>query len=103
MLHYSRDKDAVSKLYEIDDIVDRIYRNYLRNVFTSNSSEGMSPRCYASALLILRYLERISDHACYVGDSVNYIVTGASRPRRWFLVYITNFYLNGYQQFKPQK
>jgi phosphate transport system protein len=78
----SRDKDAVSKLYEMDDIVDTIYRNYLRNVFTSNSSEGMSPRCYASALLILRYLERISDHACYVGDSVNYIVTGASRPRR---------------------
>ena len=76
----SRDKDAVSKLYEMDDIVDTIYRNYLRNVFTSNSSEGMSPRCYASALLILRYLERISDHACYVG--VNYIVTGASRPRR---------------------
>ena len=28
------------------------------------------------------YLERISDHACYVGDSVNYIVTGVSRPRR---------------------
>lgn len=41
----SRDKDAVSKLYEMDDIVDTIYRNYLRNVFTSNSSEGMSPRC----------------------------------------------------------
>ncbi len=28
------------------------------------------------------YLERISDHACYVADSVNYIVTGVSRPRR---------------------
>ena len=77
----SRDKDAVSKLYEMDDIVDTIYRNYLGNVFTSNSSEGMSLDA-ASALLILRYLERISDHACYVGDSVNYIVTGASRPRR---------------------
>ena len=34
-------------------------------------------------ILILKYLERISDHACYVGDSVNYIVTGTSRPRRW--------------------
>jgi phosphate transport system protein len=30
----------------------------------------------------LRYLERISDHACYIGDSVHYIVTGESRPRR---------------------
>jgi phosphate transport system protein len=79
----SRDKDAVSELYEMDDIVDALYRNYLRNVVTSNlKSEDTNPRCYASALLILRYLERISDHACSVGDSVNYIVTGASRPRR---------------------
>jgi phosphate transport system protein len=39
-------------------------------------------RCYISALLILRYLERISDHACYIGDSVYYIVTGNSNPRR---------------------
>jgi phosphate transport system protein len=30
----------------------------------------------------LRYLERISDHACYIGDSVYYIVTGNSNPRR---------------------
>ena len=32
--------------------------------------------------MILRYLERISDHACYVADYVNYISTGVSRPRR---------------------
>jgi phosphate transport system protein len=40
------------------------------------------PRCYISALLLLLYLERISDHACYIGDSINYIVTGYSSPRR---------------------
>jgi phosphate uptake regulator len=26
-------------------------------------------------------LERISDHACYVGDSITYIVTGSSSQR----------------------
>ena len=40
------------------------------------------PRCAISALLILRYLERIADHACYIGDSVYYIVTGQSSPRK---------------------
>jgi phosphate uptake regulator len=25
----------------------------------------------------LRYLERIADHACYIGDSVIYIVTAS--------------------------
>jgi phosphate transport system protein len=88
----TRDKNAASKLYEMDDTVDALYWKYLRKVITPSNNEEdenklektevMTRRCHASALLILRYLERISDHACYVGDSVNYIVTGVSRPRR---------------------
>ena len=88
----SRDKDAVRKLYQMDDTVDSLYRKYLREAIYSeknkNNNNEYKPgkfselRCYISALLILRYLERISDHACYIGDSVNYIVTGFSSPRR---------------------
>jgi phosphate transport system protein len=89
----SRDKDAVRKLYQMDDTVDSLYRKYLREAIDSEKKENgdnneykagklSELRCYISALLILRYLERISDHACYIGDSVNYIVTGFSSPRR---------------------
>jgi phosphate transport system protein len=39
-------------------------------------------QCYISTLLILRYLERISDHTCYIGDAVYYIATGLSSPCR---------------------
>ena len=89
----SRDKNAVANLYKMDDIVDMQYRKYLRDIIATHEQkdvekrglEGLhndNPRCYISALLILRYLERISDHACYIGDSVHYIVTGVSSPRR---------------------
>ena len=89
----SRDKDAVRKLYQMDDTVDSLYRKYLREAVDDSEKKKKNnneykaekfsePRCYISALLILRYLERISDHACYIGDSVNYIVTGVSSPRR---------------------
>ena len=79
----SRDKTAAPDLYQMDDTVDTLYRKYLREL-VSNLSKNSSdePRCYISNLLILRYLERISDHACYVGDSVYYIITGSSSPRR---------------------
>jgi phosphate transport system protein len=79
----SGDKTAAQDLYQMDDTVDTLYRKYLRELVSNlskNSSE--EPRCYISNLLILRYLERISDHACYVGDSVYYIITGSSSPRR---------------------
>ena len=83
----SRDKNAAEKLYEMDDTVDLVYRRYLRKTITIPrevllNNNTNDPRCYISALLILRYLERISDHACYIGDSVHYIVTGVSSPRR---------------------
>lgn len=79
----SKDKTAAQDLYQMDDTVDTLYRKYLREL-VSNLSKNSSdePKCYISNLLILRYLERISDHACYVGDSVNYIITGSSSPRR---------------------
>lgn len=81
----ARDRDAVGRLYEMDDKVDELYRKYLQEAISPQTNEQKQisdPRCYISALLILRYLERISDHACYVGDSVYYIITGTSRPRR---------------------
>ena len=81
----SRDKDAAQKLYQMDDTVDTLYRKYLREIITLKTNQDKNvtdPRCYISALLILRYLERISDHACYIADSVHYITTGVSSPRR---------------------
>ena len=81
----ARDRDAVGRLYEMDDKVDELYRKYLQEAISPRTNEQKQisePRCFISALLILRYLERISDHACYVGDSVYYIITGTSRPRR---------------------
>jgi phosphate transport system protein len=89
----SRDKSAGEKLYQMDDTVDTLYRKYLRGIITpsqeqqnekrlTDNNNNNNPRCYISALLILRYLERISDHACYIGDSVHYVVTGVSSPRR---------------------
>ena len=38
-------------------------------------------RCNISSALKMKYLERFSDHACYIADSVNYIVTGVTSPR----------------------
>ena len=84
----SRDRNAAQKLYEMDDTVDALYRKYVNEIINPQGHQNKEQfldktlRCYISALLILRYLERISDHACYIGDSVYYIVTGNSNPRR---------------------
>jgi phosphate transport system protein len=83
----SRDKDASQRLYEMDNIVDTHYRKYIHDAIIKQEEENPNEkvkdlRCYICSSLILRYLERISDHACYIADSVVYIVTGSSSPRR---------------------
>ena len=76
------DKNTSQKLYMMDNSVDSMFRNYLKKAMTQTKKRGFEPRCYASTLLILRYLERIADHACYIGDCVHYVVTGDPSPRR---------------------
>ena len=79
------DKNAAAKLYQMDDTVDALYRKYLRELIDQQNDVNKretDARCYISGLLILRYLERISDHACYISDSIHYIITGRSSPRR---------------------
>jgi phosphate transport system protein len=80
-----KDQQASDKLYDMDDTVDNIYREYLREIVTAKKESKniyADPRCVISALHVLRYLERVADHACYIADSVSYIVTGKSNPRR---------------------
>jgi phosphate transport system protein len=67
-----RDVNLARKIPSMDDTVDESYRTNLRKVMTEKSNF----KCSLSGTLILRYLERIADHATYIGESVDYIVTG---------------------------
>jgi phosphate transport system protein len=69
-----RDLTLAAELPKMDDEIDRTYREHVRNVLRVGGAVDI--RCSASATLILRYLERIADHATYIAGSVVYIVTG---------------------------
>ena len=62
----------------MDDIVDQIYRDYVKKATTSQDAKV---KCSLSGTLILRYLERIADHATYIAESTLYIASGERRPR----------------------
>jgi phosphate transport system protein len=78
------DNSLSNKIYEMENYVDILYKKSLREFATNININPVysDNRCNISSALILKYLERISDHSCYIADSVNYIVTGLSSPRR---------------------
>ncbi len=66
------DGDLAKSLGETENEVDSMYSEYL----TKLSRARLSTRCLISSLLVVRYLERIADHATYIAESIYYIATG---------------------------
>ena len=71
-----RDVELARKIPSMDDAVDDSYRENVRMTIQGRGNL----KCSMSAALILRYLERIADHATYIAESVEYITTGAEPP-----------------------
>lgn len=74
-----RNVELAKKLQAMDDLVDNIYLDFVKK---SAQTQEADVKCTVSGTLILRYLERIADHATYVGESVLYIVTGERAARK---------------------
>jgi phosphate transport system protein len=70
-----RDVKLAEELTAKDDLADKMYEDHVSNIMKAGGGAS-DLKCSMSATLILRYLERIADHATYIGDSVIYIVTG---------------------------
>ena len=74
-----RNVELAGKLKKMDDVVDGIYRDFVKK--SAHEQDG-NLKCVVSGTLILRYLERIADHATYVGETVPYIVSGERSARK---------------------
>jgi phosphate transport system protein len=74
-----RNIELASKVKKMDDVVDNIYLEFVKK--SASELEG-NLKCVVSGTLILRYLERIADHATYVAETVPYIVSGERAARK---------------------
>ncbi|MEM0481870.1 MAG: PhoU domain-containing protein [Nitrososphaerota archaeon] len=70
--------EMARKVKEMDERIDEIYRERIKAITLERNG---SRECDVAIVLTLRNLERIADHATYICDAVEYIVTGAPRHR----------------------
>jgi phosphate transport system protein len=68
----SHDAELAKMLAKTENEVDELYFQYL----DLSAEAKISTRCLITNVLAVRYLERIADHATYMGESIVYIATG---------------------------
>jgi len=69
----NEDASLIKLLSELEDDIDLLYFNNLKLLIDSCTIEAKTVIAY---LLLIRYLERIADHASYIGESITYANTG---------------------------
>lgn len=63
-----RDRELANAVIQLDDGVDSAYANYLKEKVLTGEEE--KPVCAVAITLILRYLERMADHAVQIAEEV---------------------------------
>ena len=76
-----RDTEKANKLFQKDDEVDAMWASTFRDALTFMMEDPKNITKGMEIILVARYLERIADHACNIGERVNYLVTGTRRYR----------------------
>jgi len=69
----SHDAKLAKSLSETENQVDSMYFEYLDRLVEKAPSTN---ECTISSVLVVRYLERIADHATYICESIIYLATG---------------------------
>ena len=71
-----RDAEKASHLHERDDTVDALYDSIFREILTYMMEDPRKITVGIDLILVARYMERVADHACNIGEYVYHMVTG---------------------------
>lgn len=72
----NREVPTARELFERDDEVDCLYDTIFREILTYMMEDPKKITAGINHILVARYLERIADHSCNIGERVVYMVTG---------------------------
>ncbi|MGN1295557.1 MAG: phosphate signaling complex protein PhoU [Bacilli bacterium] len=80
----NRDINLANSVIKQDDIVDELYSKCLEIIIEGNENHQYSPRFSVYTTLIVKYIERIADHAVNVSEWVIYILSGYYKDKQIF-------------------
>lgn len=74
----TKNVELAKEVIRKDDEIDEIYNESLTNAAQIGKAKDI--RCVIADILVIRYLERIGDHACQIASAVGYVAEGKYLP-----------------------
>ena len=71
-----RTVEGLDKVSEMDDYLDRTMREDLKAIVGFISENGASADVCTYYISVLKFLERVGDHACKMAEKITFMVTG---------------------------
>lgn len=78
------DINLAKEVIQRDDIVDEIYSKLIIYLIEENKQEKISSAFAIYTTLVIKYIERIADHAVNIAEWVIYIISGFHEDKRIF-------------------
>lgn len=73
---HNRSVDGFDKITEMDDYLDRNLRSGLKEIIDFITKNPDSADVCTYYISVLKYIERVGDHACKIAEKVTFMVTG---------------------------
>src|SRR5262245_55365007 len=70
------DASRAAALDDMDSYLDDLQREFVQAIFTSHSAEKLELQVAVQLAVVVRFYERIGDHAVNIGERVRFLVTG---------------------------
>lgn len=80
----NKDEELAKKVIKSDDIVDKLYVECIDDIIKEDEKHNCSSKFAIYTTLVVKYIERIADHAVNVGEWVIYMLSGFHKDKQIF-------------------
>ena len=80
----NKDLNLAQETINNDDVVDQLYDELINEIVVKNEKKLISSNFAIYTTLVVKYIERIADHACNIAEWVIYILLGYHKDKQIF-------------------
>lgn len=80
----NKDESLATTVINSDDLIDKMFEEEISNLINLDSSHKISSKLAILTTLVVKYIERIADHAVNIAEWVIYLIRGFYKDKQIF-------------------